>query len=290
MTDKKKEIRDDEFRVIGARGGGKPKGFMGPRGVLLVAALVLLLLIGLLLVLKLTKHKPDYREDGVFDPVGYSAIMELTPLGQTTDSTWTEHLDTIVNDVRLSVYIPHNSIPELTLGVPSKDGMILAAQAADIRADNKKILGAFVLKGKPLAWGLSKKGYCAIIDGIVSVGVSENSPLFEEATEKEGYFFRQYPLVDNGTLVENEPKNKTTRKALCVRARQHFVVVSETDESFHDFAQALVDLGVENAVYLVGGHGSAGWWLDSEGNLSPFDEITRSGNFKNETYIVWRKK
>ena len=165
---------------------------------------------------------------------------------------------------------------------------ILAFQAADIRRDNRKILGAFVLKGQPLAWGLSKKGYCAIIDGRVTVGVSENSPLFEEATEKEGYFFRQYPLVDNGTLVENEPKNKTMRKALCSRAGQIIVVVSETDESFHDFSQALVDLGVENAIYLVGSHSAFGWWRGETGEAEMFGEDVHRTSFKNESYIIWK--
>lgn len=33
--------------------------------------------------------------------------------------------------------------------------------------------------------------------------MEDNSPLFEAATEKGGYFFRQYPLVDNGVLVDN---------------------------------------------------------------------------------------
>ena len=94
--------------------------------------------------------------------------------------------------------------------------------ASGIRADNDKIVGAFVVKGKPYSWGLSKEGYCGIIDGRLTVGVADNSPLFEEATEKEGYFFRQYPLVDNGVLVENEPKGKSIRKALCDRSNKWF--------------------------------------------------------------------
>ena len=48
----------------------------------------------------------------------------------------------------------------------------LTKQAADIRADNGKIVGAFVLKGDPLSWGLSKRGYCGIIDGKLTVGVA----------------------------------------------------------------------------------------------------------------------
>ena len=120
------------------------------------------------------------------------------------------------------------------------------------------------------------------------MGVSENSPLFEEATEKEGYFFRQFPLVDNGVLVENEPKNKTMRKALCSRAGQILVAVSETDESFHDFAQALVDLGVENAIYLVGSHSSFGWFIDDKDEKTLFAPDVHRGTYRNENYIIWK--
>lgn len=35
----------------------------------------------------------------------------------------------------------------------------------------------------------------------MTVGVDDNSPLFEEATEKGGYFFRQFPLVDNAIYL-----------------------------------------------------------------------------------------
>ena len=50
-----------------------------------------------------------------------------------------------------------------------------------MRADNGGIVGAFVLKGEPKAWGLSKCGYCASIDGKVTIGVADNSPLFGHA-------------------------------------------------------------------------------------------------------------
>jgi hypothetical protein len=231
-------------------------------------------------------------ENGVFDPMPESAVIpQLEPLGDvSSEAFFTERIDTVINDVILAVYIPHNAIPELTIGIPNINDheIILAAQAADVRADNGKILGAFVYKGEPKAWGLSKKGYCAILDGEITVGVSDNSPLFEEATERGGYFFRQYPLVDNGSLVDNEPKNKTMRKALCSRSGQIFIVVSESDESFHDFAQALVDLGIDNAVYLVGSHAAYGWYKDEKGTVEEFAANNARTYFKNETYIIWR--
>ncbi len=294
MAEKNKDIRDDEFRVIGhSDAAPKIPGESTRRRNLSVAIVSAFIVsaIGLAIILRWPKDKPEDPNDGLFENVPEQAVHnDQGPLGMTTDASFTEKLDTVINDVQLSIYIPHNAIPELTLGVPDrKDGsIILAAQAADIRRDNRKILGAFVLKGEPLAWGLSKKGYCAIIDGALTVGVSENSPLFEEATERGGYFFRQYPLVDNGVLVENEPKNKTMRKALCSRAGEILVVVSETDESFHDFAQALVDLGVENAIYLVGSHSSFGWYIDGSGEKTLFGIDVHRESYKNENYIIWR--
>ena len=166
--------------------------------------------------------------------------------------------------------------------------ILFAAQAADVRADNGGIVGAFVLKGEPKAWGLSKKGFCAIINDTVTVGVADNSPLFEEATEKEGYFFRQFPLVDNGKLVENEPRGKAVRRALCDRGGELFTVETLSDDSFYDFSQALVDLGVDNAIYLVGGS-SYGWSTDAKGVRHEFgDPEPPKKKWKNISYLVMK--
>ena len=292
MADKNIDIRDDEFRVIGHSPGNTPDADMRRRNRLTaIVSAAIVIAIGLLAILFWPKELPEDPDDGLFENLPEAIIPHVVkPLGTDTDSAFTEKVDTVINDVQLAVYIPHNATPELVLGVPDRNDkkIILAAQAADIRRDNRKILGAFVLKGKPLAWGLSKKGFCAIIDGKMTIGVSENSPLFEEAIAKGGYFFRQYPLVDNGAVVENEPKNKTMRKALCIRAGQIFMAVSETDESFHDFAQALVDLGVENAIYLVGSHSSFGWFIDSDGEKTLFAPDVHRGSYVNENYVVWR--
>ena len=190
MADKEKDIRDDEFRVIGHTPKTDSTASEKKRKNILVALVsaLIVIAIGLIVILNWPKGDADEPVDGVFEdtPV-VTAPVEANPLGMTTDRTFTERLDTVINDVRLSVYIPHNATPVLYVGNPDAEARkgILAFQAADIRRDNRKILGAFVLKGRPLAWGLSKKGYCAIIDGKVTIGVSENSPLFEEATEQD---------------------------------------------------------------------------------------------------------
>lgn len=295
------DIQDDDLRVIGQR---KPSGQnVGERPTRKwLWAVVALLLLGAVLAVAFLGPKEESlqnpaSEEVVFEPMSDAShtnpVEAVLPLGDYSDTTftkaYTEHLRDTINDIPIDIYIPHNAVPELVLGVPDihDKSIVLTTQAADIRADNGKIVGAFVLKGKPLSWGLSKKGYCGIIDGKLTVGVADNSPIFEEATEKGGYFFRQYPLVDNGVLVENEPKGKSIRKALCDRNGEIMVVMSQTPESFHDFAQALVDLKVDNAIYLVGSS-SFGYFRDRYDHLAIIYNKFRYG-YQYENFIVWRR-
>ena len=297
MSNKTDEIRDDEIRIIGKNGKQTDQG--GRKWLWISLGAVAVVAVVLVLVLSLSGRKRTNNEAEVvpelFDPVpvveqpSESESEKKAWLGDYSDETtpYTEHIQRTINDINLDIYIPHNARPSLLLGVPdpSDSRIIFANQAADVRADNGKINGAYVLAGKPLAWGLSKKGYVAVIDGEVTVGVADNSPLFEKATETVGYFFRQYALVDNGVLVENAPKNKAVRKAICDRAGEIMVVMSESKESFHDFAQALVDLQVDNAVYLVASI-SHGFYRDRDGE---FQMIYERGQIRypNENYILW---
>lgn len=290
-----KEIRDDEIRIIGDGETASQPHRRRPWGWFILGMALLVFIVWLVLAIRSDREVEQTEVDTYFEDTSASASAEEPPfrrLGREVDSLargFTEIRDTVVNDIPLRIYIPHNA--EMTLHVGRLDKgdttIIYAAQAADIRRDNRKIVGAFVLKGEPLAWGLSKKGYCAVIDGRITIGVADNSPLFEEATKRSGYFFRQYPLVDNERLVENEPKNKSIRRAICDRRGEIMMVDCSSPESFHDFAQALVDLGVTHAIYLVGST-SYGWATDDSGNRVEFG-IENSRLPKNTSYIVWKR-
>lgn len=308
MTHPETDIQDDEIRVIGHEDRATPEAAFGLRPsrrvwgwVAAIVAAVAAALLGWAMwggVRAVDEAAHEGEEIGYFEPEAGGGAVDTVrracePLGREVDSLaagFIEVRDTTVNDIPLRICIPHNA--ELTLHVGPVDrcdpGILYAAQAADIRRDNRKIVGAFVLRGEPLAWGLSKKGYCAVVDGRITIGVADNSPLFEQATERGGYFFRQYPLVSDGRLVENEPKNKSIRRALCDRQGEIMMVDCSTPESFHDFAQALVDLGVVNAIYLVGST-SYGWWIGEEGERQEFG-VERSPIPKNTSYIVWRRR
>ena len=297
------DIKDTEFRIIGqSPQPSEPQQKPRKRWLWVLLGALAMVVLGVLLFggrssENETPAEEEIIEDVVFEPMNEVEVPEefqepLKLLGDYSDTTlvkpYTEHLRDTINDIPIDIYIPHNAVPELMIGVPDlhDKSIVMTTQAADIRADNGKIVGAFVKKGEPLSWGLSKKGYCGIIDGKVTVGVADNSPLFEEATEKGGHFFRQYPLVDNGVLVENEPKGKLIRKALCDRNGEIMVIMTQTPESFHDFAQALVDMKVDNAIYLVGAS-SFGYFRDRYDHLAIICNKYGRG-YRYENFIVWR--
>lgn len=288
---REENISDSEIRIVGSSQKPTQKPFPW-RWV--VVGVVLVACLGVILWWQYSKTNAEQESIGVFEqeqPVvqtyplteWFASVDSITAVGTVTT-------DITINDIPLRVYLPLNSVPHLEVGygVTKKcQNSILFFQAADVRADNGKIVGAFVLQGKPLSWGLSKRGFCAVVDGNVTIGVADNSPLFEKATEEEGDFFRQYPLVDNGRLVENELKNKSIRRALC-EINAHIVVVeTQSVESMHDFSQALVDLGAQNAIYLVGSS-AMGWSMDIHGNGTKMG-LWDPRKIKNISFIVWGK-
>lgn len=295
-----KEIRDDQIRVIGEGGSKNPL----PRNVCIIILSILGIAVIGAIILLISRQKVEdvielkRPEPALFEPVILPEPVKPQRIGKKVDSLavgFTEIRDTLINDIPIRIYIPHNAEMSLHIGKMDKadTSVVYAAQAADVRADNGGIVGAFVLNGEPKAWGLSKKGFCASINGKVTVGVADNTSLFEEATVSGGYFFRQYPLVKDGQVIDNEPKGKSIRRAICDRQGEIFMVETSTIESFHDFAQALADLGVNQAVYLVGSS-AYGWAVDEKGTIHEFGEdgyyTDRCRMPKNTNYIVWKRR
>jgi len=295
-----KDIRDDQIRIVGEDFSSEPSS---RRVWIIVISIIAFIIVGLIALFISNHNIQTSNEITISEPALFEPELTTQPIpneliGIEVDSLqkgFAEIKDTLINDISIRLFIPHNAEMSLHIGRMDKNdkSVIYVAQAADVRADNGGIVGAFVLKGEPKAWGLSKKGFCASINGKITIGVAENSPLFEKATEEGGYFFRQYPLVNNGKLVENEPKGKSIRRAICDRQGEIFMVETKTIESFHDFSQALVDLGVNQAVYLVGST-AYGWAVDENGITHEFGEDDYYDGCKNTpkniSYIVWRKK
>jgi len=115
------------------------------------------------------------------------------------------------------------------------------------------------------------------------------TPLLQAAIREKGYFFRQYPLVSNSEAIDNKPKGKSIRRALTIRSGEIIMIESRDKESFHDFAQALADSGVSEAIYLMGSADVYGWYRDEQGKQSFFG-TKKEKYWDEENFLVWRGK
>ena len=286
------EIGDNEVRVVGGdEGNGK-----NPRPLRIIIAVVAVLALAAV-VLFVVFHKKDNATEG-----NKPSDTDNQTIAEAIDSVWFCNADnsrpseiavsdTIIDSMQLYVLTPYNATPELFVGqLDTTDNSVLfAAQAADLRRDNGKIVGAFVCAGEPLSWGLSKKGYCAIFGDSITVGMAENSPLFEQATDVGGYFFRQYPAVSEGKMVENKPENRSYRRALCTLNGKSCIVYTTDRVMMNDFSTALVKLGVRDAIFLVGST-AHGWYRQAADNSVVQLGYPVAPNMKYVNYLVFRRQ
>ena len=291
MENNNHNIQDDEFRVLGTGSPvpmGNPDEERRRRRLASWVALALVALLGLAMIVFWPRSEDPDDVEGVFEARSETEALPLLDT-LTTETPCALKLDTLVSGHLLKLFIPHRAAARLVVGdLDEKDRQaVMNFQAADIRADNHEILGEFVLAGEQLATGVSKKGFCAIIDGQVSVGVGESTPLLAEALAKGGYFFRQYALVDGGEPVMNKPRNSTVRKALCDWNGQVFVAVSAEKLTLDEFARLLADFGVNNAIYLIGSDFAYGWSVDPDGNREEFGFEDRRPEYRKQSYIIW---
>ena len=282
MSRKNIDIDDNEIRIITSTSGNGTS--TPPRWLyyaIVCAAVAIIATVYALL----------WGSDDTADSEELAVTQEAAAPGDTATVVkkgYVEITDTVVGNVPLVILTPRDATPKLHIGIDvlQTPDVVMAMQAADIRSDNGGIVGAYVVDGNLVSKGQAKSGFCAIIDGNITIGVADATPFLEKAIESDGYFFRQYPLVVGNQLVENKPKGRSLRKALAEWNGTTVVVLSHSRLTFHDFAQTLVDLGVANAIYLVGSE-AFGFAVDSEGNRTEFGKEAPSPE-ASTNYIIWR--
>ena len=290
------DILDDEIRIISPTGEPPtlPSGKVEPRFPWWgwAAAVVIIVLV---LALVLTIHgntayeEEEIGEVRITESPEAEAVEETTSVvNSTTAAPYTQLTDTVINGKKLTILRPYNAIAKLIIGdsILDAEEPVLVVQAADVRRDNKQIAGAYVINGEMISRGEAKSGFCAIINDEITIGVAQNTPLLERATVEDGFFFRQYPLVYEGEVIENKPKNLSQRKALALLNEEVVVVLSHDKLAFNDFSQTLVDLGVRQAIYLIGSNAYLKARLQ-DGHIYEFGVRVTNG-YTNTNYIYWQ--
>ncbi len=286
------DIKDDEIRIIssGSETSAQNHSYnisaekrkRTVRIILVLSSIILVIVILALLFFMKFSYSGDNDDNRTI-----ATTLTPTTVKKSMEG-YVDISDTIVNGNRYTILYPVNATPSLHVGLDilSGDSAVLIAKAADIRADNQEIAGTFVDKGKLLSKGEAKSGFCAIINGNLILGTAKSTPYLEEALEQDGYFFRQYPLVAGGQAVENKPRGKSFRKALALIDGENAVIISNSRISFHEFSEALVELGASEAIYLTGST-TYGYALDKDGNKFEFGNKSTS-NYPNSNFIVWQ--
>lgn len=277
MSNKHIDIDDDQIRIISS--DNLPEKRANKRNILYIIMIAVVLTIaGALIFVRPSKPRE-------------SVAPASRNVEATSGSPYATSADTTGGDIRLNILTPHNATPALARGeqVLDDNSVILAIQAADIRADNLEIVCAYVEKGELVSKGEAKAGFCSIVNGELTVGVADATPMFEQALNNDGYFFRQYPLVVAGQIVENKPQGKAVRKALAEIDGEISIISSRERISYRDFSEALVKIGVDNAISLVGAN-SSGVYVDADGKRHVFGDIPPEEWKENINYILWKTK
>lgn len=290
MSKKPKEINDDEIRIISAYEEKARNEKDRPSSLWIIIIIGVLILGGLIFIF--TKGTDKVEKNDYIKVENAITEDTLTVRDEIISDVkgFTIALDTTINGKGLLILSPENARPRLIVGTEllNDSNIVLATQAADVRGDNGQIAGTFVLSGELISKGEAKAGYCSIVNGELSIGIADATPMLEQALTEDGYFFRQYPLVVGGQIVENKPKGKSIRKALAEIGGKICVVMSKEKLTFHDFSQLLIDAGVRNAIYLVGST-SYGFFVNDKGEKSligkaPWEKV------ENVNFIVWEQR
>lgn len=285
--DRLDNISENEIRVIGSNPDMQqhepPK-----RSVWYIVAIALIaLIIGLIVFFNRGCNDQEFSTMSVESaPVLKDSVVEKP--------SSVEIADTIINNVSLHRFIPTNAKPKLVVGL-IKDippYYILGAMAADFGDYNGeyRIAGAFVYQGEMLSHSKSKYGFCALLKDTVVIGNDLTTAYFEKAIEEKGDFFRQHALVHDGEVVNKVISQiGALRRSLC-RLNDGRLCIIDTDMtvSLDDFAKALCQYGVKEAIALMGTGAAVRWAVDEAGRryIAGADEFEFPDVVN---YIVWEK-
>ncbi len=249
---------EDEIQVLGSPAGGKRP----VRNRWLWGIVVLLLVAVACIVCWWCLPDRNNRPVGekVF-PNWEKNILQLDkkqqPLTDSATYARVSLLADTVNDVPMQLFVLEGTDVRLCIGLPSVQDttLLMALPAADVRKDNLGIVGDFVLDGRRYGNGKRKEGYGALLQGQLFLGVSASDTVMNYCAERQGSFFRQYPLVIGGKIWPNRLKGKSLRRAVACKKDDPrvYVVLSRQRESLYDFSEALADYGMLDALYLPGG-------------------------------------
>lgn len=220
MSNKRLDIGDDEIRIIASDAKPRPRRRLKRR----IAVLALAAAVAAAVVLWITRRTDadDYAplQETVIEKSPVQPVAEQPAADEPRG--YASRRDTTVNGTPLIIITPVNATARLIAGnaTLADSAIVLAAQAADIRKDNGEIVGTFVLDGQLVSKGEAKAGYCSIVNGDISIGVADATPMLEQAPDDRRLFLP--PVSPRGRRPDSgEPsQGESAAQGSCRNRRQ----------------------------------------------------------------------
>ena len=300
-------ITDDEIRLIGRKPTMTPKKKRTLILIGVIVAIALLLVILLMLLRQNEKTEEIVKtaatqtgsQQNADEP--QNSVLEADITRSTTADSATFSIDisdTVVDGIKLRRFMPGNVVAELAKydsTLVNDSSVVFLTQAANIRGNDFKIIGDFVLKGDALeSVTTTVKGFCAILGRDVILGKDDTATTIylDSAKIKKGYFFRQTTYVKGGEPMTFGNEAKSFRRAICSlnkKSNQLLVIESLDKVTMQEFANALSNHQVVNAVGLIGSFILDEWYRKPDGERVQLFTNNNSPN-PNRNYLIFRKK
>ncbi len=210
----------------------------------------------------------------------------------------------LVNGHKLYIYrLPEECKPELTLVRPSRtdSSISLCVAAAFTRLDNGSVDGLFAVNGV-VSGTVSKRlgGGCLLNPGksFVRMFGTRDAALLTQGwidssiIQTKASFFQQLQLVrDTQALRYGKDVSLFQRRALVTftnSSRKPAVIESAAEITLQQFADALSQLAVKDAIYLDMGGWDEGWIRTADGKRTTIGLI-RSQTARQCNWLVFKK-
>lgn len=251
-------MTDDEILVLGSSRKKKKKFFSHfsctDKNSSFISWIFVLICVALLFwaFYALTHYTREYDVE-VINKLNECAIINNNP-GEKSDMVFLDKEG--VSNVPLHIIKTKNMRAMLTadekdLPDSTAESCYLAATALEISPDGNILFQDFLLDKQKIFAEKKLRGYCAIINGNISIGISDKDDVMTYCQEHNGTFFRQDPLVIDENIILNERiKGKDFRRALAKDSENIYLIESKNKESLYDFSCAIKDLGITDAINL----------------------------------------
>ena len=287
MTKEKEYISDDDVVIIGGSDWHPKNNSNRPNRWKIVTFILagIMILVGLFYIGRHIFHTKEFIQTRNAKDI--IAALEKPMEGKAGITYMTEE----AMGVKLKIYGLKGLKAHFADTVPdySDSTIYLVTRSSDYKIvnDSKQIIGDFIVDGEVISKSNWRAGFMAIVDGNAQIGIDRSRLIKKHIKDNRGSMFRQMALISAGIRCNDQLilKGKVTRCAYA-RDRQNNLYFIETvnPETLFGFADALIEYGFTDAIYITGGRQADLFYRTEDGTLhgSYTDD-------KPHELIVWSK-